>query len=150
MEKQFEILRKTRQFLLSLINELTPGEMNTIPPGFNNNIAWNIGHIVAAQQGVCYLRGGMPMVIPGDLFERYKPDSKPQGIVDSAELGQIKSLLLSTIDNLEEDYHAGKFQHYNSWTSRYGITINTIDDAISFLSFHDGLHIGYIMALRRR
>lgn len=149
MEKQFEILRKTRQFLLGFVNELTPLQMNNIPPGFNNNIAWNLGHIIAAQQGICYKRGGLPMVIPGDLFERYKPDSKPQGNVDTGELNQVKSLLLSTIDNLEQDYNAGKFKDYNPWTSRYGITINTIDDAISFLSFHDGLHAGYIMALKR-
>ncbi|RYZ22828.1 MAG: DinB family protein [Chitinophagaceae bacterium] len=149
MEKHFEILRKTRNFLLSIINELSPAQLNQVPEGFNNNVAWNFGHVIAAQQGVCYKRAGLPMVIEEELFTRFKPESKPEGIVGENEIESLKSLLLSTIDDLEADYKAGKFNGYKPWTTRYGVQIDTIEDAISFLSFHDGLHVGYVMALRR-
>ena len=149
MEKQFEIIRKTRRYLLSIIEELSIDQLNTIPEGFNNNIVWNFGHVIAAQQGVCYLRGGVPVVIDEELFKKYKPESKPVNRTEDAELHTLKTLLFSTIDQLEEDYKAGKFANYIPWKSRYGIEVNTIDDAITFLSFHDGLHVGYTMALRR-
>jgi hypothetical protein len=149
MEKQFEILRKTRTFLLSIINELTPEQINKIPVGFSNNIAWNFGHVIAAQQGVCYKRAGLPMMIDEELFSRFKPESKPETPVGGSELQLLQSLLLSTIDGLEADYKAGKFEGYRPWTTRYGVQIDDIEDAISFLSFHDGLHVGYVMALRR-
>ena len=149
MEKQFEILRRTRNFLLSMIEELSLEEINTIPKGFNNNIAWNFGHVIAAQQGVCYLRAGLPMVIEKEVFKKFKPDSKPEAPVSAEEIQSLKTLLFSTIDVLEEDYKAGKFSAYTPWTTRYGVQINTIEDAITFLSFHDGLHVVYTMALRR-
>ena len=149
MEKQFEIIRKTRNFLLSIVEGLSLEQVNKIPEGFNNNIAWNLGHVIAAQQGVCYLRAGLPMIIDGELFKKFKPESKPELPASPEEINQLKTLLFSTIDVLEEDYKTGKFSAYVPWTTRYGVQINTIEDAISFLSFHDGLHVGYTMALRR-
>jgi len=149
MEKQFEILRKTRNFLLSIINELSIEEVNQVPEGFNNNLAWNFGHVIAAQQGVCYLRAGLPMLIDKEIFRKYKPESKPESPIGVAELNTLKSLLFSTIDDLEADYASTRFDAYAPWTTRYGVQIDTIDDAIKFLSFHDGLHTGYSMALRR-
>jgi hypothetical protein len=149
MEKQFDIIRKTRQFLLKIFNELTVEEVNKIPAGFSNNIIWNFGHIIAAQQGVCYLRAGMPAHIDKAVFDKYKPDSKPEGFVDAAEIEQLKQLMVSNIDNLEEDLEQNKFVSYPAWTTRYGVEITSVEDAIQFLLFHEGLHIGYIMALRR-
>jgi len=149
MQKQFEIFRQTRQFLLKLLSELSVDEMNQIPKGFSNNIIWNFGHIIAAQQGVCYLRAGLPSVTERSLFDKYKPDSKPEGFVDAAEIQLLKTLLLSTIDQFEKDVAENKFANYPAWTTRYGVELKSIEDAVQFLSFHDGLHIGYIMALRR-
>jgi hypothetical protein len=149
MQKQFEILRKTRAYLLSIVDELTVEQLNTVPQGFNNNIIWNFGHVIAAQQGVCYKRGGLPMLIEEDLFNSYKPESKPAERVEENEIQRLKGLLFSTIDDLEKDYKANKFTGYIPWKTRYGVEINNIEEAITFLSFHDGLHIGYTMALRR-
>ncbi len=148
MEKEFETIRKTRNFLRGLIDNLTTQQLNKIPEGFNNNIVWNFVHIVAAQEGVCYRRGGLPLNISDALFEKYKPGSKPAGFVNEDELNEAKSLMNTTVDKLEEDYKAGRFSSYSSWVSRYGVEIKSIEDAVSFISFHDGLHIGYIMALR--
>ena len=149
MEKNFEIIRKTRQYLVTIIDELTIEQLNTIPEGFNNNIVWNLGHVIAAQQGVCYIRGTLPMLIDQELFNKYKPESRPLQPVTEAEVQALKELLFTTIDSLEQDLQTGKFARYASWKTRYGVEINSIEDAINFLSFHDGLHIGYIMALRR-
>ncbi|HVF81861.1 MAG TPA: DinB family protein [Flavisolibacter sp.] len=149
MEKELEIFRKTRTFLLSLISELSTEQLNQVPPGFNNNIVWNLGHLVAAQQGVCYVRGGLPMVVEEKYFSAYKPETKPTAYVDDAEVQVLKSQLLSTIDKLEDDLAANVFNANPPWTNRYGVEHATIADTIRFLLFHDGLHIGYIMALKR-
>ncbi|HZH67238.1 MAG TPA: DinB family protein [Flavisolibacter sp.] len=149
MEKEIEIFRKTRTFLLSILSELTTEQLNQIPPGFNNNIVWNLGHLVAAQQGVCYVRGGLPMVVNEKYFLAYKPESRPSGFVEEAEIEILKRQLLSTIDKLEEDLAARVFATNPPWTNRYGVEHATIEDSIRFLLFHDGLHIGYIMALKR-
>ena len=149
MEKQFEIIKSTRKYLLNFIADLTIDELNEIPAGFNNNIIWNLAHLIAAQQNICYVRGGLNVKIDQNLFQAYKPDTKPVGYVDKEKVAEIKELFLSTIDELEADYNNNVFADYNAWTNRYGVIHNNIEDTINFLIIHEGLHVGYIMPLKR-
>lgn len=149
MNKMIETIRNTRLHLLQLLNDVTVNQLNEVPPGFNNNIIWNLAHLVAAQQGVCYLRAGVKTRIDETFYLRYKPDTKPEGFIDSSEVERIKNLLLSTLDHFVLDHQDRLFQNYHTWTTRYGVTLTTIDDAVQFLLFHEGLHTGYIMALKR-
>ncbi len=146
MNPNIEVLRKTRHFALNLIADLSDEQLNKIPEGFGNNIIWNLGHLVAAQEGVCYKRSGAPTNISEEFFQAYKPGSKPEREASAEEIAQIKGLLLSSLDDLERDHAAGKLI-MTPWTTRYGVDINTIEDGISFLQFHEGLHQGYVTAL---
>ena len=151
MQKIFELIRQPRQFLITLAEGLSLEQLNTVPTGFNNNIIWNLGHMVAAQQNVCYRRAGLTtMHVSEEYFDMYKSGSKPERPVTQAEVEEVKRLMVITIDQLERDYTEGNvFTDYQPWTTRYGGAINNIDDALSFLPFHEGLHVGYIMALKR-
>ncbi|MBS7563275.1 DinB family protein [Mucilaginibacter sp. Bleaf8] len=149
MNKPIEIIRKTREYLLTLVDGLTLEQLNTVPAGFNNNIIWNLGHLVAAQQGVCYRRAGFELRVDEIFFNLYKSDTKPERPVSQAEFEEIKMLFFSTIDQLEADYKENLFSNYEPWTTRYGVVIHNIDEAIGFLPYHEGLHMGYIMALKR-
>ena len=149
MDKQFEILRNTRKSLIQFIDGLSPEQLNEIPPGFNNNIIWNLAHMVSAQQNVCYVRSGRKVVVDEAFFASYKPDTKPEGTVGEAGIAAIKELLLSTIDRFESDYKENVFADYIPVTTRYGVELTTIEDVLGFLPYHDGLHRGYIMALKR-
>jgi DinB superfamily len=148
MNQKVERLKQIRGYLLNLINELTPDQLNDIPEGFNNNIIWNLGHLVITQQTICYHRSGLPLTIDEMNFETFKPGMKPDRYIGINEIGNIKELLLSRIDRLDDDYQNNIFISYTPWTSRYGVKIATIDDIIDFLLFHEGLHIGYVMALK--
>ncbi|HMH23286.1 MAG TPA: DinB family protein [Puia sp.] len=149
MDKQFEIIRNTRKFLLNLVADLTVEELNLIPQGFNNNIIWNISHMIAAQQNVSYVRAGQNVVVDEGFFNANKPDTKPVRVLNADEVDAIKSLFLSTIDRFESDWRSGLFSNYIPWTNRYGVQLNTIGDVLAFLPYHEGLHLGYTMALRR-
>jgi hypothetical protein len=149
MNEKIEVIRKTRNFLLTGIKELTIEQLNTIPPGFNNNIVWNLGHLVAAQQGICYARAGLKTWVSEDFFNSYKPGSKPEGNVNEQGIEEIKELLFSSLDILEQDYAKGLWTSYPAWSTRYGIELNSIDKAIDFLQFHEGLHSGNIFTMKR-
>jgi len=149
MTKTIEIIRTPRKLLIGIIESLTTEQLNQIPAGFNNNIIWNIGHLIAAQQGVCYKRSGLELKTDEAFFQAYRPGTKPEGFVGGDEVERIKILLFSTLDELEADYDAGIFKTYTSVVTRYGIALTNIDDALNFLPFHEGLHIGCIIALKR-
>lgn len=149
MNKQIESYRATRKFLLNIVKGLSIEELNKVPEGFNNNIIWNMSHLVASQQGVCYKRAGLKLIVDENFFEAYKQDTKPGPFIGENEVEQTKELLLSTIDQFETDYKSNLFAHYPAWVTRYGVELRSIDDALTFLPFHEGLHLGYIMALKR-
>lgn len=135
--------------MLDFISNLTIEQINKVPNGFNNNIAWNLGHMVAAQQGICYKRAGVEARIQEDFFNTYKSGSKPERAITEAGYEEIKQLFFTTLDELETDYKAGIFENYMPMVTRYNVELSNIDQAMAFLPFHDGLHIGYIMSLRK-
>jgi hypothetical protein len=149
MTKAIDIIKQPRIKILDEIKDFSIEQLNEVPAGFNNNILWNLGHMIAAQQGVCYSRMGLPRVIDDVFFMTYKPDTKPEKYIDAAGFDNIKALLFSTLDQLEIDLKNNIFANYPTWTTRYGVEIANIDDALRFLPFHEGLHVGYIMSLRK-
>jgi uncharacterized damage-inducible protein DinB len=146
---QVDRIRKTRNYLLDIIKDVPVEQMNAIPEGFSNNMIWHLGHMVAAQQGICYLRAGLPAAVADKYIQLYKPGTKPEQPVDQAEVAAIKQLMFSTLDQLENDLKDNRIINYPSWTTRYGVEISSIDDALDFLLFHEGLHAGYITYMKR-
>ena len=149
IKQRIETILRPRLMVLNILKDFTPEQLNAIPNGFNNNIIWNLGHMVAAQQGICYKRAALPTFITEEFFNAYKSESKPEGFSSEEQIDKIKTLLLSSLDQFEKDYEANIFTNYPTWATRYGVEIRNIDDAIAFLPFHEGLHIGYIMAMRK-
>ena len=146
---KLQSIKKIRLVSLQLMQDLSLEQLNQVPQGFNNNILWNAAHLIAAQQGVCYMRAGLPTMISTEFYTAYKPGTMPTTSLVQEEVDDIKSLLLTTIDQFEADLDNNMFGNYMSWTTRYGVTLSSIDDAIDFLPFHEGMHVGYMMALKR-
>ena len=149
MKQEFEVIKKTRLTLLNVVKDLSPEQFNHIPTGYINNLIWNLAHMISGQQGICYTRAGVPIVVDDKYYTPYRPETKPQDFVNADDIAEVKELLISTIDKFEEDYHTGIFANYQAMTTRYGVTLSNIEEAIRFVPFHDGLHTGYIMALKR-
>ncbi|MBL7931735.1 MAG: DinB family protein, partial [Bacteroidia bacterium] len=134
---------------LNIVSALSLEQLNKVPQGFKNNIAWNVGHLVAAVQGVCYGRSGLPMNVEQSFFDMYKPESKPERDITAEELETIKDLMFSTLDTLEADYEKRIFGGFTPFKTRTGVQLNSIEDAITFLLFHEGIHTGVIMSQRK-
>lgn len=149
MHQQIENVKSTRAYLLNLVDGLTIEQLNEIPEGFNNNIIWNLAHLISTQQGICYKRSGLQPIVQDKFISPYLPGTKPEGFVNSSDVETIKSLLLSSLDEFESDYKKGFFTTYTPVVTRYGVELANIDDAVNFLLFHEGLHTGYVMALKR-
>jgi hypothetical protein len=147
--RAIEILANPRKLILETISNLSIEQVNKIPAGFNNNIIWNLGHMIASQQGLCYKRTGQELRVTDEFFKTYVSGSKPERFISEAEYEELKKLFFSTLEDLQADYQAGKFTTYEAVNTRYNVPVSSVDEAIAFLPFHDGLHIGYIMSLRK-
>ena len=139
----------TRKFILELVKDLTIEQLNKIPGGFNNNIIWNIAHLTAAQQNLCYVRSGLMVTVADEYFFPFLSGTKPEKHFNEAETEAIYSTLLTSLEQFKMDYIKGLFREFEQWDKRYGMKLKTIEDAINFIPFHEGMHIGYIMALKK-
>jgi hypothetical protein len=142
-------LRKTRSYVLDLIKELSLEKLNKIPHGFNNNIIWNVGHLVAAQQHICYIRCGKTISVPEEFFNNFKPGSRPDRFFLSDEEDEVKKLLFTSLDTLEKDIQQNRFESFTPWITRTGININNINDALIYMHHHEGLHTGIIYSMKK-
>ncbi|WP_417857968.1 DinB family protein [Xanthomarina gelatinilytica] len=149
MDWAFDITNKNRAIFKTFLETFTLEELNKVPKGFNNNIIWNIAHTIVTQQLLVYNLSGLPMLLTNDMVEKYRKGTKPEQDVTWAEVDLIKGLLFSTIEKTKEDYNNNVFQTYNEYTVTTKSTLTNVDEAIDFNNFHEGIHLGYILALKR-
>ena len=147
MDFTFQVLNNTRLIFNKIIDNNTLEDLNKIPKGFNNNIIWNIGHIVVTEQLLAYKLSGLQPVVSDDIISKDRKDSIAKSDVTQAEVNEIKALLFSTIEKTKTDYSNGVFENYTPYTvSTTGNTLNNIDEALQFILTHEGIHYGYILA----
>jgi DinB superfamily len=149
MQTSIDWYKKIRLYILESIKDLSIAQLNKIPTGFANNIIWNIAHLIATQQAICYKRAGQQLKIEDSFFDLFKPGTKPDIIFDEAMVHQIKEMFILNLEELEKDYNNNSFANYTSWTTRAGVDITNINIAISFVLYHEGLHEGVIGAIKK-
>ncbi|MFP4844741.1 DinB family protein [Winogradskyella sp. PE311] len=149
MEYAFDIALKNRKLLKTFIENHTLEELNKVPLGFNNNIIWNIAHTIVTQQLLVYKLSGLPMLLSEDMVDAYKKGTKTEGDLSQAEVDAIKGLLFSTIEKTKEDYDKNIFHTYNQYTVTTKSILSNVEEALDFNNFHEGIHLGYILALRK-
>lgn len=149
MQQQIDILQATRANILKQIDGISLEQLNVIPDGYNNNLIWNAAHVAVTQQLLCYAMSGLEVKLPKETIAAYRKGAKPERAVTQAEVDQIKEWLTASIDWLATDLKAGIFQSYKEYQTSYGFKLTSIEDAVSFNNVHEGMHLGYMIALKK-
>lgn len=149
MQEILEITKTSRNMISKLIQGYTLEQLNKVPEGFKNNLIWNVAHVVVTQQLLVYKLAGLPVMVSEEMIEKYKKGTQTEGAVDQGEVDEILALLHKTIEQTQLDIENNLFQNYNEYPTSTGFTLKTNSDSMSFNNFHEGLHIGVIMAIRK-
>ncbi len=127
----------------------TDEQLLIMPNGFNNNALWHIGHVLVTQQLLAYNLSGIPMLLEEQTINAFRKGSGPKEWTETPDAGMIKKQLQPLMDKFIEDYYAEKFKGFERYETSFGVTLNNIDDSIQFITLHESLHLGYLIALRR-
>ncbi|MFN8251153.1 MAG: DinB family protein [Ferruginibacter sp.] len=149
MNAVFKTWKTSRNLAAAYFDNYSLEQLNKIPAGFSNNLIWNIGHVIAAQQSLIYRLSSQPMLITEELFNTYKPGSKPTGQTTAAEAAELKHLLTALIEPAEKDFYSGKFTTFTERTTGTGFHLGNLEDAFEFNNYHEGLHLGFMMNIRK-
>ena len=149
MNYTFDINLKTRAIYLQFLDSLTLDQLNTKPEGFNNTIFWNIKHVVITQQLLTYRLSGLTALVSETEIEAFRKGTKSEGNATVEDVELLKSQLFSTLEKTIEDYEKGLFKSYTEYTVSTKSTLTTIDEALEFNNFHEGIHFGYVLAMKK-
>lgn len=149
MDAVIKVWKTNRKLHLDFFDKYSLEQLNRVPEKFSNNIIWNIGHIIAAQQSLVYKSSGLPMHISDEHFDKYKPGTRPEGLVSQQEADEIKSLLMLMIDKTETDLKNGIFKNFTERNTITGFHLGSLQDALVFNNYHEGLHLGYMKSIAR-
>jgi hypothetical protein len=89
------------------------------------------------------------MMISEEMVEKYKKGTKPEQDATQAEVDEIQSLLFETINQTKADLENKVFQDFQEFTTMTGFTIKTAEDAMSFNVYHEAVHTGVMMGIRK-
>ncbi len=143
----FQTMQRHRRNLVKILENTPEPDLADIPEGFRNNIWWNISHILVVQQLLCYKLSGLPLNIPNDWVGMYSKGTFPGELPDREQRAVVAELLVDTVGKLEQDYNSGIFKDYTTFQNSAGFTLNSIDDALQFNLYHEGLHLGTVLSL---
>ena len=143
----FKTFRTTRWHMAREIEDLNPEQMLAIPPGREDNIIWNVGHLLCSLSRLTYAFSGFPLPIPEDYLGLYGKGTSAKEWDEIPDVGQCLELFNEMPGRIETDYRAGRFQEYQSLTIGPN-DINSVEEAVAFHCFHEGLHIGMVITLK--
>ncbi len=144
-----DILRQIRPRTLELVSSLSDEQLLMIPDGYRNNILWNFTHTLVTQQLLCYACSDRPLHISDELRDQARKGTAPADWSTPPDIALVKALYLKLADQLAEDYQANQFVDFKEYKTSAGVVLRHIDDAIAFNNFHEGLHLGVMMSLRK-
>ncbi len=149
MSLPFEAIIANRRIYLSFLEKYSLEQLNFIPEGYNNNIFWNIAHAAATMQLLVYSLSNSNWRISKEIVKGYRNGTKPEGTYSKEDIDAVKAIIVTSAEQCEKDYNDGYFGDYNGLVTSTGFNLKTVEDAISFNFYHEGLHMGYVLAMRR-
>jgi hypothetical protein len=143
MTKILELIDNMRSNLLEITENLTVEQINTIPNGFNNNIVWNMGHILVVTDELLYKNS--PFSIPSYDFDisRFKKGTRPDNVVDEKDISLIREALSDTVPRIRKLLNVYAIETQNNESELLEKLGN--DRSIQFTVFHEDMHISTIL-----
>lgn len=148
MDWSFDITLKTRAILYKFLEKFSLEQLNSVPKGYRNSMYWNIMHVVVTQQLLVYGLSNVPMLLDSEYIKAFRKGTKTEQDASQDDIEYLKSLLISTIEKTQSDYAAGIFTTFTPYTVSTKSTLTNVEEAIEFNNFHEGIHLGYILAMK--
>lgn len=123
MNQTLDIFRISRESLLKYFKDHSLAQLNKIPEGYNNNLIWNIAHVIVTQQLLVYKLSGLPMKVSDALIDKYRNGTKPTKDVTPKELKEIEVLLSDTHDQTKKDYENQIFKNFQDYSMSTGFVL---------------------------
>ncbi|OLO26306.1 formate dehydrogenase [Alkalihalophilus pseudofirmus] len=134
---------RTRRVLSETLEGLSPEVTNIVPEGFNNNIKWQVGHILVVAD--LFLFKGQNQ-LPANYIDLFKAGSKPADW--TGDVPEVKTLLEQLNDQLVRINDIPE-ETFNQELPKPFLGNETFGELAAMGAFHEAFHLGQIQTLKR-
>ena len=146
-----KIVKNSREQVHALVKDLTHEQWMMIPAGHDNNIAWNVGHLIWGQLGLTYGRTDLEMPISREPYiSMYGIGTSPADWETEPDPSMLLETFMEMAYRMVADAEAGLFDDaaFAPWQTGGGAKFDTLRDMMIYNVAHEGEHRGMIMALK--
>ncbi len=149
VEFSFYALEKTRENAVKVIESLSLETINTQFPGFNNTAGWNFCHALVTTKLLTSGISGLDTGLSVQELAKFRKGSAGTLPLTQEELTHFIQMANYSLADLRKLYESNSFGNFQAYETSFGVTLNSIEEALHFVGIHEALHLGYMMAIRR-
>ena len=149
MEEHIIYLTNIRKQIIDELEQHSLKQLLYMPMGYKNNLFWNAAHVLATQQLIHYYLTDTRMLVDIDFIQKYKKGTLGNTDATEADVKELKEMLENTPIQLFKDYRSEKLSYYKSYKTSFGITLESIEDAILYNNIHEAMHLGYMHSMKK-
>ena len=144
----FKTFAIVRDHMLQELEGLDTDRMLALPDGRDDNILWNVGHLLCSLSRLTYVFSGQPLPIPEHYLTLFGKGTSARHWDEAPDIDEVLGHFNRLPKQIEQDFLAHRFTGYKALEIVPGKTISSVEEAVSFHCFHEGLHIGMIITLK--
>ncbi|KUP23746.1 DinB family protein [Paenibacillus sp. DMB5] len=146
-EVLFEQLSAYRSELIGAVADLSDEEGEKVPAGFNNNIRWNLGHLYTDQFLWLQALTREQQPLPPSYMKWFGYGTGPADFSEhTPSIAELKTLLKQQPLVIRQTY--GERMEEEFPPTEMGMY--TVSQVLIRTIYHEGLHLGAILAIKRK
>jgi hypothetical protein len=144
------LIKQIREITLNFyINKLPMESLIKIPEGYNNNMIWNVGHMISVSYSLNFSIAGLTPPSELEMIKKFRKGSFPEEYTQN-DIDWIKRHILYSVEEIERAWEENKIQTIVlPVTTDLGNVVNTPSDALAMTLAHDMLHFERIRLFRK-
>lgn len=145
-----KLFKYSRTSTLILLSQIDEDKWDTQPDSFPNTVRWNAGHVyVTAEEYLADADETYSIVHPEwlDLFLDGTRPSEWTGYVPTKD--EIIEALKTQETRLENHFKDKLNDSASIARDINGTLLETVNESLQFVTWHEGIHLGFTNALRR-
>ena len=149
MHPIIETTHSIRNSFKHYLSSMSLDALNKIPEGFNNNIFWNIGHIISVQQMIVVGLANERWTVDKRIVKEFMKGSKPERAYTEEDRMELLQILETSLQETQALFDADKLNTYQSFKTLTGYEITDFTSACAFNLFHEGMHLGTLLSIKK-
>ena len=152
-EKLIDQTLAARQTVVRILKSIKTEQADTIPPTWKNNARWHAGHLILTPALITFGILREPLPVPDEYRKWFAKGTSPAEWDSGDPIPEYEDLCDDVVPSAGRLFDLIK-PHLTQpflepYTTSAGVILHSPEEALNFSLFHDGIHLGMLLALKR-